>query len=274
MTHCGVCERGCEIAGADEACVSGVCEFVACEPDRDGCVDGRENGCETDLLTNPDHCGGCDVQCDLYFTETACTGGSCEFLGCDDGYAECDVVVPGCDTNVATDPDNCGDCGFVCLADHATTDCSESDCYIAGCLDGYTDVDLEYDTGCEVPPGTGGPDRSGTFTLTPLVAYSCTDIFFGSTVMSINESSFVFAFSANLAVSMSRTTMQQTPAPVGDAFTVTGIVAGDCEETYSLAGTFSDDDNWSGTFTLAFSGSTCGFTNCFVQEWAVSGTRI
>ena len=274
LAHCGVCGRGCEIAGADEACIEGVCEFIECEPNRDGCVDGPENGCETDLLTNPDHCGECGLSCDLDFTVTECSEGSCATLGCDDGYSDCDVEIDGCDTHTESDPANCGSCGFVCTADNATSGCSETGCFIAGCLDGYTDGDGLYSTGCEVPPEGGGPDRSGTFAITPTAAYSCTDIFFGSTVMSINETSFTFSFGASLAVGMSRASMQQTPAPTGDSFSVTGIVAGDCQETYTLTGTFSDDDNWTGTFTLAFSGSTCGFTNCFEQDWVLSGTRI
>jgi hypothetical protein len=73
---------------------------------------------------------------------------------------------------------------------------------------------------------------------------------------------------------MSRTVMQQTPAPSGDAFSVTGIVAGDCQESYTLTGTFSDDDNWSGTLSLTLSGATCGFTNCSNETWPVSGTRV
>jgi hypothetical protein len=274
LVHCGVCERGCDIDGAEETCTDGVCEFVECEANRAGCVDGPENGCETDLLTNPDHCSGCDISCDLDFTVTTCAAGSCESLGCADGYADCEVGIPGCDTSIDTDPNNCGGCDTACIADHATTGCAETGCFIAGCLDGFTDVDGDYGTGCEVPPGGGGPDLSGDFALTPTLAYSCTDIFFGSTVMSINESSFSFAFGASLAVGMSRATMQETPAPVGDTFSVSGIVAGDCQETYSLSGTFSDDDNWTGTFTLVFSGTTCGFTNCFEQDWVVSGSRI
>ena len=272
LSDCGVCDRACSISGADEACVDGACEFVACEENRAGCVDGPENGCETDLLTDPDHCSGCDISCDIPFTETSCVDGSCVSLDCVDGYDDCDIGEAGCETQVATDPTNCGECGTTCAASRASVGCSDGGCYITGCLDGYTDGDGLYETGCEVPPDTG-PDRSGTFNLSPHAAYSCTDIFFGSTVMSINETSFDFSFGASLSVAMSRTIMTQTPAPAGDSFSVSGIVAGDCQETYTLSGTFSDDDTWTGTFRLQFSGSTCGFTNCFVQEWSLTGTR-
>ncbi len=274
LDHCGVCGLQCDIAGANEVCSGGVCTFTGCEENRDGCVDGPENGCETDLLIDPDHCGVCDTSCDLDFTLTGCAAGECEVLGCIEGYENCDDGIDGCDTNVVADPSNCGDCGIVCAADNATTGCDVDGCFIASCTGGYTDDDGLYSTGCEEPPDGGGPDRSGTFSLTPTISYSCVDLIFGSTVISLNETSWPFSYSGSMAVALSRTVMQQTPVPSGDDFAVSGIVAGDCLETYQLVGTFSDDDNWTGTLSLTLSGATCGFTNCANQTWPVSGARV
>lgn len=273
LSDCGVCGLACDISGADEACVDGVCEFVACEENRAGCVDGPENGCETNLRTDPDHCGGCDISCDIPFTVTECAGGSCGSLGCVDGYADCELGDDGCETHTDTDAANCGGCDTVCSVPNATTGCADGLCFITGCVGGYTDGDGEYDSGCEVPPD-GGPDRSGVFSLSPAPAYSCTEIIFGSTVMSINEPTFTFSFDASLSVALSRAVMTQTPAPAGDTFLVTGILPGDCQETYTLSGTFSDDDTWNGIFRLQFSGATCAFTTCFTQSWSVTGTRV
>jgi hypothetical protein len=274
LGNCGVCGLVCDIAGANELCSDGICTFIGCEEGRDGCIDGPENGCETDLVTDSDHCGDCGTSCDLDFTLTGCSDGGCEVLGCAEGYEDCEVGVDGCDTNVITDPNNCGDCDVVCEADNATTACNVGGCFIAGCTGGFTNDDGLYSTGCEEPPGGGGPDRSGIFSLTPTLSYLCVDVFFGATAISFNETSWPFSYSGSLAVAMSRTVMQQTPAPSGDAFSVTGIVAGDCQESYTLTGTFSDDDNWSGTLSLTLSGATCGFTNCSNETWPVSGTRV
>ena len=73
-----------------------------------------------------------------------------------DGAPElCDGVDNDGDLNVdedfdlETDPANCGECGIVCEAPHATAECSGGICRIAECEEGWADCDAVYENGCE-----------------------------------------------------------------------------------------------------------------------------
>jgi hypothetical protein len=67
--------------------------------------------------------------------------------------------------------------------------------------------------------------------------------------------------------------MTQMPAPAGANFSATGVIAGGCTETYTLAGTFSDVNNWCGVLNVSFSGAQCGLSTCVNQTINVCGTR-
>jgi hypothetical protein len=62
------------------------CVVAACDPDWGNCDGDPANGCETDIRTNPLHCGACQQICptDPHGT-TACTSGAC-FLACNPGF--------------------------------------------------------------------------------------------------------------------------------------------------------------------------------------------
>jgi hypothetical protein len=59
---------------------------------------------------------------------------------------------------------------------------------------------------------------------------------------------------------------------MGMNFSATGVRAGDCPETYTLTGRFTDADHFTGALTLSLSGATCTLTNCTNQSWPVMGT--
>lgn len=68
MQHCGRCQRACHTNGhdaIDAVCVAGHCR-ITCEaeafPEGD-CDDNPDNGCETQLFMNDQHCGACGVRC-------------------------------------------------------------------------------------------------------------------------------------------------------------------------------------------------------------------
>jgi hypothetical protein len=44
-----------------------------------------------------------------------------------------------------------------------------------------------------------------------------------------------------------------------------------CDETYTLVGSFSDDNTWQATFTAIFSGNCL---DCTSQQWIIVGTRV
>lgn len=124
--------------------------------DCDTCVDGfadcnnnKTDGCETDLGISNKHCGRCDLACPI---GSACNERSCVCSGaqlaCDYGkgvicieksqahLATCNTCEPnfgncdndwsnGCETNLASSNQHCGECGKVCAEG---TYCSSKQC--------------------------------------------------------------------------------------------------------------------------------------------------
>jgi hypothetical protein len=71
----------------------------------DGCID---------VETDPEHCGGCDLRCDVPNATAECRDGDCAVAMCDAGYGDCDgEVVNGCESELS-EPDRCGGCDIVC----------------------------------------------------------------------------------------------------------------------------------------------------------------
>ncbi|MFO0565281.1 MAG: hypothetical protein U0263_06440 [Polyangiaceae bacterium] len=70
--HCGACGHACSTAGGSAKCVAGVCA-TACDQGRADCDGQPENGCETELLTDAQHCGACGHDCQ----GTSCSVGLC-----------------------------------------------------------------------------------------------------------------------------------------------------------------------------------------------------
>ena len=62
-------------------CVLGRCSYY-CPPGRADCDHRIENGCEIDLMVDPENCGGCGVQCDLEGGQP-CAAGSCLSKPCE-----------------------------------------------------------------------------------------------------------------------------------------------------------------------------------------------
>lgn len=73
-----------------------------------GCAQGQADcgGRCIDTLSNPAHCGGCNLPCAV---GASCVNGACA-LGCAQGQSMCEG---GCTTTVS-DPANCGSCGQSC----------------------------------------------------------------------------------------------------------------------------------------------------------------
>jgi hypothetical protein len=60
LLHCGACDNPCGDNNATPSCADGLCGFE-CLPNFDSCDRDPETQCETDLLTDPDHCGACNA---------------------------------------------------------------------------------------------------------------------------------------------------------------------------------------------------------------------
>ena len=96
-------------------CAAGDC---SCEPGLASCDGDLANGCEVDLRTDPNHCGGCERMC----ANGRCVAGVCS---CDQGFADCDPSpANGCETDLQRDSGHCGSCERDCLGG----DCASGRC--------------------------------------------------------------------------------------------------------------------------------------------------
>ena len=108
----------------DAAAEAGSCALLECD-DHDECtVDGCDPAtgkCTHENAADGTNCGA----------NAACTSGACR---CSGGFGDCDDTLPGCETNLATDPAHCGSCGTRCGDGQSclSMDCGEctldSDC--------------------------------------------------------------------------------------------------------------------------------------------------
>jgi len=123
-------DQKCVIPGD---CISGDCSKGICTPT---CADGlascdgdSTNGCETNIRTDPNHCGGCANTCKLPNATADCSGAICRVAACADGFADCNGdPADGCEVNTKTDKANCGNCGKVCPTVNGQPYCAESAC--------------------------------------------------------------------------------------------------------------------------------------------------
>ena len=141
--------------GAEDVFVPMVGSTLGCGTAFADCDGDPSNGCEVEIATDRVNCGACGNSCDMAGADMACVGGACEFVGCAEGYDNCnDDLVDGCETVIATDLGNCGACGAVCASDNATVECEAGLCKLADCAPGFDDCDGDFSNGCEQDIGT------------------------------------------------------------------------------------------------------------------------
>jgi hypothetical protein len=121
LNNCGACGAVCSNNHDDASvCSGGVCGGY-CATGWGNC-DGnlQTNGCETDIFSDPDHCGACGTACPTAGAATrTCSFGVC-IVTCADGFANCTnstaISTEGCPVNLNTDNSNCGACGNACAS--------------------------------------------------------------------------------------------------------------------------------------------------------------
>jgi hypothetical protein len=76
----------------------------------------------------------------------------CQVSVCASGFADCDSVKDGCETETAFDVLNCGTCDMACATPPNAVGpaCMRGACEIGGCLKGFADCNLIVRDGCEV----------------------------------------------------------------------------------------------------------------------------
>ncbi len=154
---------------------AGVARFVpwplSCPAGHADCNQRALDGCETDLGSSTSDCGGCGHACPTARLEATCKAGRCEVLAClTPGHLDCDGDADnGCEVDVESDPDNCGDCGKVCSrAGTSKVVCAKGACKVA-CRTHFGDCNDKPDDGCETdldkdPQHCGRCDRVCTGT--------------------------------------------------------------------------------------------------------------
>jgi Collagen triple helix repeat (20 copies) len=133
-------------------CSGGTPVLLACNP---GFANGNGNpadGCEVNLNTDLHNCGvlGEDVA-SLPNATGECVNGQPRIASCNAGFANADgAIFNGCETNINTDPNNCGSPGNTLNFPNATAECINGVGEIASCNAGFANADGVTSDGCEV----------------------------------------------------------------------------------------------------------------------------
>ncbi len=151
VSHCGTCGNPCTADHADPICTARTCGFGACHFGYADCNYFLGDDCETDILANPDHCGGCNRPCRnaANMHGAACQNGVCQPGACDTGWGDCnDDLSDGCEEELNS-PDHCGSCDNACDLDNAVNVCVDGNCEILFCEQPYENCNLLDSDGCE-----------------------------------------------------------------------------------------------------------------------------
>lgn len=123
--HCGGCGQACADGAA---CAGGSCCDVGLAACGTACAD---------LSTHPEHCGACGASCLFANVEAAtCEAGACASMSCQEGFDDCNGdMADGCETDLLTDPANCGACG----ANACHIGCGNGECLVVASLSARND---------------------------------------------------------------------------------------------------------------------------------------
>jgi len=130
---------------AYESCISG------CDAGWGDCDGIANNGCEYDVTSDVNNCGGCGVVCVFANGTGDCIDGACVVSACDEGFADCNGdPADGCEVDLNNDPENCNTCGNACEYDNATGICNAGTCEMGACDAGFDDCNEDDADGCEI----------------------------------------------------------------------------------------------------------------------------
>ena len=143
LANCGTCGTTC---ASGQVCSGGVCQ-ASCGLPFTQCGSACAN-----TASDPAHCGSCATSCAPENVKApACSSGTCNYVGCQGGFADCDGnVANGCELATSTDVTNCGGCGVHCAGAHVSANvCAAGACGYAACQAGFADCDGSAANGCE-----------------------------------------------------------------------------------------------------------------------------
>ena len=123
-----------------------------CDAQHADCDGDPDNGCETNVMQDRNHCGACGARCET--ADCSCESGKLT-LHCDSTHGDCDGMVSnGCETELTTSMQHCGACQRTCHAnghDATSASCVAGRCEVtcAPRLSQEADCDGDPDNGCE-----------------------------------------------------------------------------------------------------------------------------
>lgn len=153
VNNCGGCGLFCSGNNVPaRTCSNGICSGT-CSAGFADCNNNRQSdGCEVNISTNANSCGGCNFVCSNYNMSTrSCGGGVCNGT-CSAGFADCNnnKQADGCEVSISTNVNNCGGCNFVCSNNNMLTrSCGGGACN-GTCNAGFADCNFnKLADGCE-----------------------------------------------------------------------------------------------------------------------------
>lgn len=126
LNHCGACAEVCDPDHAVGRCENGMCGLDTDAPNG-GCLgnwwdcnNDPVDGCEANLMNDPDNCGACATDdptatCSQANGTASCSSGVCG-ITCQEGYDDCDEDPRhnGCEAKLSASILHCGECGNAC----------------------------------------------------------------------------------------------------------------------------------------------------------------
>ncbi len=149
--NCGTCGTLCSEQNGTAVCATGLCSLGPCNQGFANCDGKYTTGCNVNVNTDTNNCGGCNNVCNLPNATPTCNTGMCAIASCNAGFSDCDhVAANGCEINTTSSTSNCGSCGNVCNTANATPACSNGTCAIASCNPNFGNCDGNVSNGCEI----------------------------------------------------------------------------------------------------------------------------
>ncbi|MFO0755253.1 MAG: hypothetical protein U0359_02105 [Byssovorax sp.] len=261
----------------------------ACQLITNGCT-----ACGNGLVEQGEQCDGQNLG-----------GKSCQALGFSGGQLactpQCAFSTNGCTTcgngqiepGEACDGNNlggktCQTQGFTAGQLACTPQCAISTAGCTKCGNGVVEQGEACDDGnamsgdgcsatCQLEVVACDPDGLYQITMGGPVSYSCC-----GGLVSVNVSSFFFSNDGASVMSSpsNPATMSGAPTtcPSGN-FSVSSSIAGGCTESYSLTGSFVNQNTWTGVYSLTFTGQQCDCfggllgTPCVNQVFGITAVR-